>query len=44
VAVLDTSIAVLGLLGRVLPPMADKAELARTGRFRARDTPSCGAL
>ncbi|OYU97845.1 MAG: epimerase, partial [Burkholderiales bacterium PBB5] len=38
VAVLDLVIAVLGLLGRVLPPLADKAELARIGRYYATES------
>ena len=38
VAFLDTIIAVLGLLGRVLPPLADKAELARIGRYYATES------
>jgi divinyl chlorophyllide a 8-vinyl-reductase len=38
VALLDTVIAVLGLLGRVLPPLADKAELARIGRYYATES------
>jgi divinyl chlorophyllide a 8-vinyl-reductase len=38
VALLDIIIAVLGLLGRVLPPMADKAELARIGRYYATES------
>jgi divinyl chlorophyllide a 8-vinyl-reductase len=38
VALLDTLIAVLGLLGRVLPPLADKAELARIGRYYATES------
>ena len=38
VALLDTIIAVLGLLGRVLPPLADKAELARIGRYYATES------
>ena len=33
VALLDVIIAVLGALGRVIPPLADKAELARIGRY-----------
>jgi divinyl chlorophyllide a 8-vinyl-reductase len=33
VALLDAIIAVLGTLGRVIPPLADKAELARIGRY-----------
>jgi divinyl chlorophyllide a 8-vinyl-reductase len=38
VALLDTIIAVLGLLGRVMPPLADKAELARIGRYYATES------
>jgi divinyl chlorophyllide a 8-vinyl-reductase len=38
VALLDIIIAVLGLLGRVLPPLADKAELARIGRYYATES------
>jgi divinyl chlorophyllide a 8-vinyl-reductase len=38
VALLDVIIAVLGLLGRVLPPLADKAELARIGRYYATES------
>jgi len=38
VALLDTIIAVLALLGRVLPSMADKAELARIGRYYATES------
>lgn len=38
VALLDTVIAVLGLLGRVIPPLADKAELARIGRYYATES------
>ncbi len=38
VALLDTIIAVLGLLGRVLPSLADKAELARIGRYYATES------
>ena len=33
VALLDAIIAVLATLGRVIPPLADKAELARIGRY-----------
>lgn len=33
VALLDVIIAVLATLGRVIPPLADKAELARIGRY-----------
>jgi divinyl chlorophyllide a 8-vinyl-reductase len=38
VALLDTVIAVLGLLGRVVPSLADKAELARIGRYYATES------
>lgn len=38
VALLDTIAATLGLLGRVLPPLADKAELARIGRYYATES------
>jgi divinyl chlorophyllide a 8-vinyl-reductase len=38
VALLDTIIKVLGLFGRVLPPLADKAELARIGRYYATES------
>lgn len=38
VALLDTIVAVLRLLGRVLPPLADKAELARIGRYYATES------
>jgi divinyl chlorophyllide a 8-vinyl-reductase len=38
VALLDTIIAVLGLLGRVSPPLAAKAELARIGRYYATES------
>lgn len=38
VALLDAVIAVLGLLGRVLPSLADKAELARIGRYYATES------
>ena len=38
VALLDTIIAVLGTLGRVLPPLAAKAELARIGRYYATES------
>ena len=33
VALLDAIIAVLATLGRVIPPLADKAEVARIGRY-----------
>jgi divinyl chlorophyllide a 8-vinyl-reductase len=38
VALLDTIIAVLGLLGRVALPLAAKAELARIGRYYATES------
>ncbi len=38
VALLDAIIAVLGALGRVIPPLADKAELARIGRYYATES------
>lgn len=38
VALLDSIIAVLGTLGRVWPAMADKAELARIGRYYATES------
>ena len=38
VALLDVIIAVLGALGRVVPPLADKAQLARIGRYYATES------
>lgn len=38
VAMLDAIIAVLGTLGRVVPSLADKAELARIGRYYATES------
>jgi divinyl chlorophyllide a 8-vinyl-reductase len=38
VALLDTIIGVLGTLGKVIPPLADKAELARIGRYYATES------
>jgi divinyl chlorophyllide a 8-vinyl-reductase len=38
VALLDGIVAVLGLLGRVVPPLAAKAELARIGRYYATES------
>ena len=38
IALLDTLITVLALLGRVVPPLADKAELARIGRYYATES------
>jgi divinyl chlorophyllide a 8-vinyl-reductase len=38
VRLLDIIIAVLGTLGRVLPPLRDKAELARIGRYYATES------
>ena len=35
---LDTIIAVLGTLGRIVPSLADKAELARIGRYYATES------
>jgi divinyl chlorophyllide a 8-vinyl-reductase len=35
IAVLDGAIGLLGVLGRVVPALADKAELARIGRYYA---------
>ena len=37
-ALLDAIVGVLGLLGRVLPSLADKAELARIGRYYATES------
>jgi divinyl chlorophyllide a 8-vinyl-reductase len=36
--VLDAITGLLGLLGRVVPPLADKAELARIGRYYATES------
>jgi divinyl chlorophyllide a 8-vinyl-reductase len=38
VALLDTIVAVLSTLGRVVPPLAAKAELARIGRYYATES------
>jgi len=38
VALLDVIIAVLGTLGRLIPTLADKAELARIGRYYATES------
>jgi len=38
VALLDTIIGVLSALGRVIPPLADKAQLARIGRYYATES------
>jgi divinyl chlorophyllide a 8-vinyl-reductase len=38
VALLDTIIGVVGTLGRVIPPLADKAQLARIGRYYATES------
>jgi divinyl chlorophyllide a 8-vinyl-reductase len=38
VKLLDTIIALLGTLGRVVPALADKAELARIGRYYATES------
>jgi divinyl chlorophyllide a 8-vinyl-reductase len=38
VALLDTFIGIAGVLGRVVPPFADKAELARIGRYYATES------
>ncbi|WP_119286889.1 NAD(P)H-binding protein [Azohydromonas sediminis] len=38
VALLDAIVAVLAALGRVLPPLADKAEFARIGRYYATES------
>jgi divinyl chlorophyllide a 8-vinyl-reductase len=38
VGMLDAIIAVLGALGRVIPALADKAELARIGRYYATES------
>ncbi len=38
VALLDMIIGVLGALGRVVPPLADKAQLARIGRYYATES------
>ena len=38
VAMLDAIIGVLGVAGRVAPPLASKAELARIGRYYATES------
>ena len=38
VALLDVIVAVLGTLGRWIPALADKAELARIGRYYATES------
>lgn len=38
VRLLDVIIALLGALGRLVPPLADKAELARIGRYYATES------
>lgn len=38
VGLLDTIIRVLSVLGRVVPPLADKAQLARIGRYYATES------
>lgn len=38
VALLDTIVAVLGTLGRVVPALAEKAQLARIGRYYATES------
>jgi divinyl chlorophyllide a 8-vinyl-reductase len=38
VALLDTVAGVLGVAGRLLPPLAAKAELARIGRYYATES------
>ncbi len=38
VALLDVIIGATGLLGRVIPPLADKAEFARIGRYYATES------
>lgn len=38
VAMLDVIIGLLGTLGRVIPPLADKAEFARIGRYYATES------
>lgn len=37
-ALLDTIVTVLSTLGRIIPPLADKAELARIGRYYATES------
>ena len=38
VGLMDAIIGVLALLGRIIPPLADKAELARIGRYYATES------
>ena len=38
VAMLDAIIGILGILGHIAPPLADKAELARIGRYYATES------
>ena len=38
VALLDVIVAVLSVLGRIVPPLADKAQLARIGRYYATES------
>jgi divinyl chlorophyllide a 8-vinyl-reductase len=38
VALLDTIVGILGTLGRVIPPLREKAELARIGRYYATES------
>jgi divinyl chlorophyllide a 8-vinyl-reductase len=38
VALLDAIVGVLGVAGRIVPPLADKAELARIGRYYATES------
>lgn len=38
VGLLDTIIAVLGVIGRVIPPLRDKAQLAKIGRYYATES------
>jgi divinyl chlorophyllide a 8-vinyl-reductase len=38
VAMLDVIVTVLGTLGRIVPPLAEKAELARIGRYYATES------
>ncbi len=38
VALMDTIVATLGTLGRVIPPLSEKAELARIGRYYATES------
>jgi divinyl chlorophyllide a 8-vinyl-reductase len=38
VRLLDAIVSTLGALGRVIPPLAEKAELARIGRYYATES------